>query len=232
MAHFKEGYLIRGLSLQKSLQMEIVPTKAQAYAAEFSSPENDLLHSIAKTTRDQHRESHMLSGHVQGKFLEMISMLMRPARILEIGTFVGYSALCLARGLCEEGKLYTIEVSQKDAEISQSNFLKAKMADKIILHRGNALDIIPTLSEIWDLVFIDADKTNYMNYYRMILPFVRRGGLIIADNVLFHGEVLADEIKGKNAKSIHAFNEMIKADLSVEKAMLTVRDGLFLIYKN
>jgi caffeoyl-CoA O-methyltransferase len=211
--------------------MEIVTAAAQIYAEEFSSPENELLNNIAAVTHAYHAESNMLSGQVQGKFLEMISLLMQPERVLEIGTFVGYSALCLACGLSKEGKLHTIEIRKEDADISQANFLKAKMAEKIILHRGNALDIVPTLQETWDLVFIDADKINYISYYQMVLPSVRRGGLIIADNVMFHGEVLAKEIKGKNAKAIQTFNEMIKNDLSVEKVMLTVRDGLFLIYK-
>jgi predicted O-methyltransferase YrrM len=211
--------------------MKILTDEVQTYAEKFSSPENELLNNIAAMTLSSHAQSHMLSGTLQGKFLEIISLLMRPDRILEIGTFVGYSALCLACGLSKTGKLHTIEIRNEDADISQANFLRAKLTEKIILHRGNALEIVPSLKETWDLVFIDADKTNYINYYQMILPFVRRGGLIIADNVMFHGEVLQTEIKGKNAKSVQAFNEMIKKDLSVEKVMLTVRDGLFLIYK-
>jgi caffeoyl-CoA O-methyltransferase len=211
--------------------MKILTDEVQTYAEKFSSPENELLINIAAMTQAGHAQSHMLSGRLQGKFLEIISRLMQPDRILEIGTFVGYSALCLACGLSKTGKLHTIEIRNEDADISQANFLKAKLSEKIILHRGNALEIVPSLKENWDLVFIDADKTNYINYYQMVLPFVRRGGLIIADNVMFHGEVLETEIKGKNAKSIQAFNEMIRKDLSVEKVMLTVRDGLFLIYK-
>ena len=161
----------------------------------------------------------------------MISCILQPKKILEIGTFVGYSALCLAKGLTKGGKLHTIELKKEDADISLENFRKANASHQIILHRGNALDIIPTLHETWDLVFIDADKTNYINYYQLVLPAVRSGGLVIADNVLFHGEVLEKEIKGKNAKAIQAFNEIIKKDNSVEKVMVTVRDGLFLIRK-
>ncbi|HEX4372161.1 MAG TPA: O-methyltransferase [Puia sp.] len=211
--------------------MEIVNVKAQEYSEKFSSAEDDLLSEIAKFTNKHHADPHMLSGHVQGKFLEIISCLLQPKRILEIGTFVGYSALCLAKGLPKEGKLHTIELRKDDADISVENFRKSNMADKIILHTGNALEIIPALHETWDLVFIDADKPNYINYYNLVLPKLRVGGLIIADNVLFHGEVLEEEIKGKNAKAIHAFNEMINKDDSVEKVMLTVRDGLFLIRK-
>jgi predicted O-methyltransferase YrrM len=211
--------------------MDIVNMKAQEYSEKFSSAEDDLLSEIATFTYTHHADPHMLSGHVQGKFLEIISCLLQPKKILEIGTFVGYSALCLAKGLAKEGKLHTIELRKSDSDISLENFRKANMADKIILHTGNALEIIPTLRETWDLVFIDADKPNYINYYKLVLEQVRAGGLIIADNVLFHGEVLDEEIKGKNAKAIQAFNEMINKDDSVEKVMLTVRDGLFLIRK-
>ena len=173
----------------------------------------------------------MLSGHVQGKFLEMISFLVRPSKILEIGTFMGYSALCLAKGLRSGGTLHTIELREADAAIASDNFRKAGMEDKIILHTGNALNIIPTLNESWDLVFIDADKINYAAYYMLVLPKMSPGGLIVADNVLFHGDVLEKEIKGKNGLAIHAFNRMVKEDDSVEKVLLTVRDGLLLIRK-
>ncbi len=173
----------------------------------------------------------MLSGHVQGKFLEIISCLLRPKKILEIGTFMGYSALCLAKGLQPGGVLHTIELRDTDAAIAVDNFRRAGMADKIILHTGNALDIIPALNESWDLVFIDADKINYAVYYKLVLPKTRSGGLIVADNVLFHGDVLEKEIKGKNGLAIHDFNRMVKEDESVEKVLLTVRDGLLLIRK-
>ncbi len=211
--------------------MEFLSEQAQQYAERYSSREADLLQDIARRTWDHHADPQMLSGHVQGKFLEMISKLLHPLRILEIGTFVGYSAICLAKGLMAGGKLHTIELSPDDSNLSQANFNRAKLGNQIILHTGNALDILPTLDEIWDLVFIDADKPNYNNYYRLVFPRVRPGGLIIADNVLFHGQVLDAQITGKNAKAIQAFNEMISLDNSVEKVMLTVRDGLFLIRK-
>ena len=211
--------------------MEIINELAQQYAEIFSTPEDGLLHEIASFTHSSRKDSHMLSGHLQGKFLEMISCLLQPKRILEIGTFVGYSAICLAKGLQKDGQLHTIELRKEDAEISTENFHKANIPGKIILHYGNAIEILPDLHETWDLVFIDADKTNYINYYHLVLPSVRSGGLIIADNVFFHGEVLEKEKKGKNALAIHAFNEMIKNDDSVEKVMLTVRDGLLLIRK-
>ncbi len=209
----------------------MIDSLAQGYAKKFSSDETDLMKDIAAFTDAHHPHADMLSGHVQGKFLEMISCLVKPARILEVGTFVGYSALYLAKGLQENGQLHTIELREEDALTAAQNFHRANLSDKIILHTGNALDIIPRLDETWDLVFIDADKVGYSAYYTLIIPKVRSGGLIIADNVLFHGEVLEEEIKGRNAIAIHAFNELVKNDPSVEKVMLTIRDGLLLIRK-
>jgi predicted O-methyltransferase YrrM len=210
--------------------LDIIHPSALAYSEHFSTDEDALLNQIAASA-SSHPYAHMLSGHVQGQLLEMISRLIQPKRILEIGTFLGYSAVCLAKGLVTGGVLHTIEIREQDASIAAENFSKANALDKIILHIGNALDIIPGLKETWDLVFIDADKTNYRAYYDLVLPVVRPGGLIVADNVLFHGEVLEKEIKGKNALAIHAFNEHVKGDKSVEKVMVTLRDGLFLIRK-
>lgn len=220
-----------GLSLPKLLYLELIDPKAEAYAANFSSKEDVLLKQIAEETMAAHADPHMLSGHLQGQFLEFISKLIQPMRILEIGTMVGYSSICLAKGLANEGILHTIEMREQDAAIAQKNIDKAGFNNKIKLHVGDALQIIPGLQETWDLVFIDADKTGYHKYYELVKPRLRSGGIILADNVLFHGEVLKDEIKGKNAKAIHAFNEMIAQDDEVEKLLLTMRDGLFLIRK-
>jgi caffeoyl-CoA O-methyltransferase len=211
--------------------MDLIEPLAQAYAERYSSPTAPLLEEIAAYTAAHHPEAHMLSGPLQGKFLEIVSRLMRPQRILEIGTFMGYSALCLASGLAEDGRLHTIELRDEDADLAEGNFRQANWQDRIILHRGNALAIIPTLEDVWDLVFIDADKTGYIDYYKLVLPRLRRGGLVLADNVLFHGQVLQPEVEGKSAKAIQAFNEMVALDKSVEKVMLTVRDGLFVIQK-
>jgi predicted O-methyltransferase YrrM len=211
--------------------LDIIDSLARSYSEKFSSPEDELLHGIAVHTNAHHPHANMLSGHVQGRFLALISVLLKPMRILEVGTFVGYSALCLAEGLQPGGLLHTIELRKEDAATAKENFKKANYADKIILHEGNALDIIPALIETWDLVFIDADKTNYSNYYKLVLPRVRKGGMIIADNVFFHGEVLEKKIKGKNGIAIHEFNKLVRNDDSVEKLMLTVRDGLFLVRK-
>ena len=186
--------------------MEIINTKAEDYAARFTTPTDSLLQEIEKYTLENHPHANMLSGPVQGKLLEMISIMIKPERILEIGTFMGYSALCLAKGLTSGGQLHTIDIRKEDADIAQNYFSKSLYTKQIILHIGNALDIIPTLNETWDLIFIDADKVNYINYYELTLPLLKKEGFILADNVLFHGEVLEENIKGKNAKAIHAFN--------------------------
>jgi predicted O-methyltransferase YrrM len=178
-----------------------------------------------------HPEAHMLSGHLQGKFLEMVSRLLNPNYILEIGTFLGFSALCLAKGLKPGGELHTLEIDEATAAIARENFKKSKTGNKIILHTGNALELLDTLNKPWDLVFIDADKTGYMDYYQALIPKLKTGSLIIADNVLFHGQVLENPINGKSAKAIQAFNDMVAADTRVEKMMLTLRDGVYLIRK-
>ena len=211
--------------------MEILHPLADAYALAYTTPEDELLQEIAAYTNETHAHAHMLSGAVQGRLLELLSRMIQPERILEIGTFTGYSALCLARGLKEGGRLYTIELRASDADSAQSFFNKSALKDRIILQVGNAEDILKELDERWDIVFIDADKVNYINYYEMVLPAVRRGGYIVADNVLFHGEVLEEKKQGKNAKAIHAFNEYIKQDTRIEHVLLTVRDGLMIIRK-
>ena len=168
--------------------MDIVPPTVQSYAEKYTSTDS-LLETILEETMGSNPEHHMLSGRVQGKFLEIFSTVFNPLLVLEIGTFVGYSAICLARGLRDQGQLHTIEVDKDVAAIAKSNFNRTNAHDKIILHVGNALNIIPTLNKHWDLVFIDADKSNYIEYYKMTLPRLRSGGVILADNVLFHGQV-------------------------------------------
>ncbi|MEP7254342.1 MAG: O-methyltransferase [Ferruginibacter sp.] len=211
--------------------MELINYKVENYAKGNTTPLDELLGEIEVYTLTNHPHAQMLSGHVQGKVLEMISCMIRPARILEIGTFTGFSALCLAKGLQPDGKLHTIELRADDAETAQHYFKKAGAENKIELHVGDALEIIPTINETWDLVFIDADKVNYVPYYELTLPQIKKGGWILADNVLFHGEVLEENVIGKNAKAIQAFNEHIKNDDRVQQVMLTIRDGLLLVKK-
>lgn len=211
--------------------MELIHPLVQQYAESFTSPSDALLQEIERETNQYHPQAHMISGHLQGKFLEFISGVLRPRTILEIGTFTGFSALCLLKGLAPGGTLHTIELREEDAAVARKNFHKAKANDKIILHVGNALDIIPALGETWDLVFIDADKVNYKRYYDLVLPAVNKNGLILADNVLFHGQVLEEPITGKNAIAIHEFNEHVRQDQRVEQVVVTIRDGLMIIRK-
>ncbi len=210
--------------------MELINPKAQSYAEYFSPQEDSLLNQVERETLE-HPEKHMLSGALQGKLLEMISLITQPRYILEIGTFVGYSSLCLAKGLKPDGELHTLELHEETAAIARANFKKSKTDDKIILHTGNALEIIPKLDKPWDMIFIDADKTGYSDYYRLLLPGLKSGALILADNVLFHGQVLEKKLKGKSAEAIQAFNEMVLRDKQVDKVMITLRDGLLLIRK-
>jgi spermidine synthase len=211
--------------------MEILRDEVNDYVDRYASPLDVLLTENEAATRQTHPEAHMISGHVQGKVLEMLSLMIRPQKILEIGTFTGFSALCLAKGLAPNGVLHTIEIREEDARKARSYFDRSSHKDQIILHAGNAREIIPMLQENWDLVFIDADKTGYIDYYELILPALKPGGWLIADNVLFHGEVLAEELTGKNVKAIQQFNDHVKGDERVEHVMLTVRDGLMLVRK-
>lgn len=211
--------------------MNFIDPLAEQYADKYSDKLDALLKEIVDFTVATHPKSHMLSGAVQGKFIEMMSTVIKPTRVLEIGTFTGFSALCLAKGLSQDGVLHTIEMREEDAQTAKYFFDKSELKEKIQLHIGNAKDIIPTLKEAWDLVFIDADKVSYIDYYELTLPRVKSGGWILADNVLFHGQVLNEEIIGKNPKAIHAFNEHVSKDERTEKVMLTIRDGLTLIRK-
>jgi len=209
----------------------LIPNHIQTYAEQYTTPADELLYAIEQYTHQHHAQAEMLSGHLQGQFLRMISCIVQPKRILEIGTFMGYSALCLATGLAPNSYLHTIELRENDAATAQEFFNQSPLKEKIILHVGDAQKIIPTLNEQWDIVFIDADKVNYINYYELAITRLSEKGFIIADNVLFHGEVFKTPIKGKNAIAIQAFNEHIAKDERVHAVMLTVRDGLMLIRK-
>ena len=211
--------------------MELINSLAEKYASCITSPQDAVLQRVYEDTMRNHPHAHMISGPVQGQLLSMISKLMQPKYILEIGTFTGFSAICLAAGLQPGGELHTIELRDDDANTSAENFVRAKMQNQIHLHIGNALNIIPALHYNWDLVFIDADKTGYLEYYEMVLPRLNNNGLIIADNVLFHGEVLEENIKSKNAIAIDTFNNHVAADERTEQVLLTIRDGLLFIKK-
>ena len=211
--------------------MEIVNSLAQQYAEKYTSAEDELVKEVADYTKAHHQMPQMLSGHLQGKFLEMISCMIRPKRILEIGTFTGYSALCLAKGLAKDGVLHTIELRAEESKTAQQFFDRSSLKEKIILHTGDALQIIDELKETWDLVFIDADKVGYINYFNRVILKVRQNGFILADNVLFHGDVLTSPVSGKNAIAIQNFNDFINGRDDIEKLILPLRDGIYLIKK-
>jgi predicted O-methyltransferase YrrM len=208
-----------------------ISPEAERYAASFSTPAGSLLDELERLTREAHPQAHMLSGHVAGRMLAMVSTLLAPRRILEIGTFTGYSALCLAEGLRPDGILHTLERREADARTAAAFFARSAYADRIRLHVGEAFRILPTLAGEWDLVFLDADKTGYVEQYEAVLPNLRAGGLLIADNVLFHGQVLETPIRNRNAAAIDAFNRHVAADARVENVMLTLRDGWLLVRK-
>jgi len=211
--------------------LDLINPSVQEYAEKFSSAEDALLKEINDFTVKNHPEHHMLSGHLQGKFLEMASMMIKPGRILEIGTFTGYSALCLAKGLTEDGVLHTIELRENDAATAKSFFDRSIYKEKIILHTGDAKEIVSTLDGVFDLVFIDADKPGYIEYFNLVFPKLKKNGFIFADNIFFHGQALDAEPKGKNAKAIKAFNQYISERTDIDKMILTLRDGLYLIRK-
>jgi caffeoyl-CoA O-methyltransferase len=211
--------------------MQLVNEKAERYVEHYSSEQDALLQQIIDETNARHKHAHMLSGSTQGRLLEFISRMLKPSKILEIGTFTGFSALCLAKGLDEAGELHTIELRPEDAATAQGYFDRSPRKEQVFLHIGDAKTIIPSLHQNWDLVFIDADKTSYIEYYELTLQRLSPAGWIIVDNVLFHGEVLEQNISGKNALAIQAFNEHVKNDPRVDQVLLTVRDGLTIIKK-
>ncbi len=218
----------------------MIEDRLEEYIEKHTSPEPALLYELRRRTFLNTAFPRMLSGPVQGRFLEMISRMISPARIMEIGTFTGYSAICLAQGLAENGILHTIEAEGAYAEIAREYFEKASLKDKIILHEGDALKIIPSLDETFDLVFIDAAKEHYCDYYHLAFDKVRKGGFILADNTLWDGKVVetrgqGDKETGRQGdmetRGIVEFNKMVQADDRVENVLLSVRDGVMIIRK-
>lgn len=210
--------------------MDVIHQLANEYALRHSSPMDELLSEIHQYTLENHPESHMISGPLQGNLLTMISRMIQPKRILEIGTFTGYSAICLAKGLPENGVLHTIECRANEAKVAKEFFEKSSYSSQIILHEGDAKAVIKDLDEQWDLVFVDADKTGYIDYFETLMKSAKPGSFMLFDNVFFHGEVLKEKLSGKNAKAIDAFNEHVSNDKRVDKLMMTIRDGLTLLY--
>jgi predicted O-methyltransferase YrrM len=210
--------------------MEILEPSLLNYAEEHTSPEDKLLSSVNRETNAKVMMPRMLSGHLQGKVLMMISHMVKPKTILEIGTYTGYSAICLAAGLQDGGKLITIDINEELESMVRNNFQQAGLGDKIEYRIGNALEIVPALHEIFDLVFIDADKENYNKYYDLVFDKVTLGGFLLADNVLWNGKVL-DAKPDKDTRAIKAFNKKVQDDPRVENVLLPIRDGIMLMHK-
>lgn len=211
--------------------MDFINPLANDYTQAYSNATPSYLKSLFEDTLATHEHGHLQSSWTQGGFLSFISKMLTPTHILEIGSFTGFSALCLAEGLTSNGALHTIELRAEDAQKAKAAFDINPRSKQLNMHVGDAKEIIPTLQKKWDLVFIDADKTSYIEYYNLVLPLLNDKGIMIVDNVLFHGEVLEESIKGKSAKAIQAFNEYVLLDQKTEQVMLTIRDGLTLIRK-
>ena len=212
--------------------MEFIDKKLEAYALGHSQPETTVLKKLNRDTHAKIMMPRMLSGHMQGNVLSMFSKMIRPKQILEIGTYTGYSAICLAQGLQENGKLHTIDINEELETMVRSFFEEAGLSNKINYYLGNALNIIPTINELFDIVFIDADKKNYIAYYDLVFDKVHSGGYIIADNVLWSGKVLDTPDKmDADTKTIDAYNKKIHNDPRVEHVLLPIRDGLMIARK-
>lgn len=205
--------------------MHLVSEQIEQYIAQHSSPEEALLSELNRETHVKVQMPQMLSGHLQGQFLEMLSRMLQPKRILEIGTYTGYSGLCLAKGLTEDGLLYTIDINEELQPMVEQYISKAGLTNRVKQLIGDARQIIPTLNETFDLVFIDADKINYSTYYDLVFDKVRTGGYIVADNVLWSGKVL-EEKKDKDTVAIDNYNKKVASDKRVECYILPLRDGL------
>lgn len=212
--------------------MEFIDPKLDEYVCRHSRPEPELLQKLNRETNAKVLMPRMLSGHLQGQVLRMLSLMISPKRILEIGTYTGYSAICMAEGLTKDGILHTIDINEELQPMVKRYIHEAGMDNKIKYHVGDAKQIIPGLNETFDLVFIDADKENYSNYFDLVFNKVKLGGFIIADNVLWSGKVLDDKSKmDKDTLSISGFNEKIHHDKRVEHVLFPIRDGLMIARK-
>jgi len=204
----------------------------ELYCEYHTSKESDLLYRLSRETNLKMLNPRMLAGHVQGKFLSMISKMLKPKNILEIGTYTGYSALCLAEGLPSKGTLHTIEIDEELETMITTYFNLSAHKDKLHLHIGDAIKIIPALSKIWDLIYIDGEKKEYLQYYEVVWPYLKKGGFILVDNVLWNEKVIKPVAKNDiETKAIIEFNDFVQNDIRVENILLPVRDGIMLIKK-
>lgn len=213
--------------------MEFIDERLLAYCEDHSSPEDELLLHITRETHAKVLMPRMLSGHLQGKVLELWVKMLQPKVVLEIGTYTGYSGICMARGLGKDGKLITLDINDELEPMVRGFFERSGLTDKIDYRLGNALDIIPTLADSFDMVFIDADKANYGNYYELVIDRVNPGGIILADNVLWSGKVLveAGQKIDKDTQALLDYNRMVQNDPRVENVLLPIRDGLMMARK-
>ena len=210
--------------------MNEIKNELTDYAERFTSDEGEVLRALRQHCYEHYEDSAMLSGFVQGRVLAMFSRMIRPRVVLEIGTYLGYSALCFAEGLVDGGKVITLDVNEETNKVARSFVEQSEHKEQIEFHLGEALNIIPYIPETFDLVFIDADKPNYENYYNLVFEKLRPGGFIIADNVLWSGKVL-DPGDDENARALHEFNQMVLADDRVSNVLLPIRDGLMVVCK-
>lgn len=210
--------------------MEFLPEALEQYVGQHTTPENDTLQQLNRETNAKVMMPRMISGHLQGRFLAMMSKMINPKTILEIGTYTGYSGICLAEGLQEGGTLHTIDINEELEEMVRGYFEKAGISNKVQYHIGNAMEIIPTLQGPFDMVFIDADKINYANYFDKVIDKVATGGYILADNVLWSGKVL-DTKQDKDTAALVAFNKKVMDDPRVETVMVPIRDGILIARK-
>lgn len=210
--------------------MNLVSYEIEKYIDAHTTAESDALQQLNRKTQTDVLMPQMMSGKVQGQFLKFISQMLQPTRVLEIGTFTGYAAICLAEGLPENGKLFTIDINEELEAIARTHIEKAGLQNKIIQIIGNAAQEIQQLNETFDLVFIDADKQNYSLYYDLVLDKVRSGGFILADNVLWSGKII-DEQKDKDTKKLAEFNDKVQQDNRVENVIVSIRDGIMMIRK-
>ncbi|KJD35810.1 methyltransferase [Tamlana sedimentorum] len=208
--------------------MHFIPEELDDYVVKHSEDEPELLQQLTRETYQKILQPRMLSGHYQGRILSMISKLINPKTILEIGTYTGYSALCLAEGIQAEGELHTVDVNEELIDFQRKYFNKSRFGHQIHQHLGSALDIIPKLDKTFDLVFIDADKDNYSNYFNLIINKLNTGGIILSDNVLWSGKILDKTFKKDDTSTpaLIAYNALLKNDSRVETVLLPIRDGL------
>jgi len=201
------------------------------YCLAHSSPLSTLLHDLDRETHLRTLAPQMLSGEYQGQLLRFLSLMLRPRRVLEIGTFTGYTAICMAEGLAEDGVLHTIEANDELGWLIQKYVQKAGFESKVVLHLGDAAKVLPILEEVFDLVFLDAGKLDYPQHYEMALAKMRPGGFLLADNVLWDGKVASGNERDETARALRAFNDFVHQDERVENLLLPLRDGLMMVRK-